>query len=923
MGSLTISRLRFLNRSDPLAEIWHQLRSTNGERTSYYITGVPDGSLKFSQGDFEGGSHGNSNLIAGIHIQKPGVIFIEALNPAQDIRLTRRTSSKLAPTKQTLPCSNEPTKERMLVLLDSDATIYTKSGTIIFELGTSPISAGGESQTTMEEDEAHVLVQQSYPQESQRRSESDIVQSTPAIPETITEEPRVHETPSVKSRFMNPDSATVTLSRGKLSRADTFGDTIHEKEDSTPTGKKSTATMSPRKADMKTSGDFARSGEEADEEKESQNSAEAVRKQFSQSAMITSFGSAMDEVVSSIVDEDEDEGVLSDESTTPKSRIRGHGVPEGFLHEEHKREMTPKIVYGKHKRKAPVARNKNVAAKGGRKPKNTVEVINDSTEETTKDTQIKKRRLGRARKNSNTESMEEEDAIKVLPQMKQADRTEDEDAIMETADEEDEAAPQPPRTQRGRKTVQSLPSTAATVEADAVATGRKTRGKRAFPTKNTGKATKEQEKEPGIKEIVPPKPLRVSARGRRRVEDAPVAPDPISTTASEEPPEVAPNPKKPIRKRQRPDDTEGNDDQGTQSLLRESSAESMIQVGQLTKSKRVKTAPVEKTPVARRGKKDATPTPPSSGKFLGDTQYTVQDTQSQAPEPKTKAAAKKRAAPPAKKTPTRRQKPSSQSQLSEKDGIENEEDAKVSSVVTRTRSRYGGDTPKIVFSNSGLDGKKDIEKFLRANGGKKMANVSAAGVNFLVVGPGELKRTPKLTVGVALGKFVVEDQWLIDSKEIGYFLDPEPYIPSDPLHEQAWSFSLAAAIDRGRNGLNCVLKDYNIYITSSLISQLKASKQEDSLVEMLKAAGAGTIAKKSPKGKREDDEHAGQTLILGSEKGDGDIALLTKAGWDVYGTGIIAISVLRGKLDLGHEFKIAAPEVEATQKAGRGRKGIK
>jgi hypothetical protein len=65
---------------------------------------------------------------------------------------------------------------------------------------------------------------------------------------------------------------------------------------------------------------------------------------------------------------------------------------------------------------------------------------------------------------------------------------------------------------------------------------------------------------------------------------------------------------------------------------------------------------------------------------------------------------------------------------------------------------------------------QDIEKFLRANGGKKMPNVSAAGVNFLVVGPGELKRTPKLTVGVALGKFVVEDQWLIDSKEIGYFL---------------------------------------------------------------------------------------------------------------------------------------------------------
>lgn len=638
--------------------------------------------------------------------------------------MARRTSSKLAPTKQTLPCSNEPTKERILVLLDSDATIYTKSGTITFELGT----ADGESQITMEEDEAHVLVQQSYPQESLRRSESDVVQSTPAaIPETITEEPKVHETPSVKSRFMDPDSATVSLPRGKLSRVDTFGNIIQE-EDTTPTGKEPTAIMSPSRkgiipdrvqgifrkinnvapvADMKTPDDFARPEEKGDEEKESQNSAEAVRKQFSQSAMITSFGSAMDEVVASVVDEDEDEGALSDESTTPKNRIKGHGVPEGFLHEEHKKEMTPKIVYGKNKRKAPVPRNKNVAAKGGRKPKNAVElVINDSTEETTKDTQVKRRRLGRGQKNSNTESMEEEDVIKVLPQMKEADRTEEEDAIMETADEEDEPAPQPLRTQRGRKTVQSLPSTAATVEADAVATGRNTRGKRALPTKSTGKVTKEQEKEPGIKEAVSTKPLR-GTRGRRQAEEAPDAPDPISTTASEEPPEEVPKPKKPMRKRQRPDDTEGNDDQDTQHLPRESSAESVIQVSQVTRPKRAKTTPVEKTPAAKRGKKDATPTPPpSSGKLLGDTQYTVQDTQSQAPGHTTKAAPKKKATPPAKKTSARRQKPSSQSQLSEKDGGENEEDTKVSNLITRTRSRYEGDSPKIVFSNSGLDGKK-------------------------------------------------------------------------------------------------------------------------------------------------------------------------------------------------------------------------
>lgn len=219
-----------------------------------------------------------------------------------------------------------------------------------------------------------------------------------------------------------------------------------------------------------------------------------------------------------------------------------------------------------------------------------------------------------------------------------------------------------------------------------------------------------------------------------------------------------------------------------------------------------------------------------------------------------------------------------------------------------------------------LISKQDIEKFLRANGGKKMQNVSASGVNFLVVGPGELKRTPKLTVGVALGRWVVEDQWLIDSKEIGYFLDPSPYIPHDPMHEEAWSFSLRTAITRGRNGENNILKDHIVYVTPALLAQLKASKQEGSLIEMLKTTGAGSIIKKTPKCRKEDDESGDMSLVLGTEKGDNDVAGLEKLGWNVYSTGIIAVSVLRGQLKMGEEFKIVA-EKEESHAVGRGRKG--
>ena len=137
--------------------------------------------------------------------------------------------------------------------------------------------------------------------------------------------------------------------------------------------------------------------------------------------------------------------------------------------------------------------------------------------------------------------------------------------------------------------------------------------------------------------------------------------------------------------------------------------------------------------------------------------------------------------------------------------------------------------------------------------------------------------------------------------------DPEPYIPNDPLHEKEWGFNLAAAVKRGRQGENSVLKGWNVNITLALISQLKAGKQEESLVEMLKAAGAGNIAKKAPKGVKRDGE---QTLVLGSEKGDNEVNTLAKSGWAVFSTGIIALSVLRGKLDTDtDEFLIKSDDV--------------
>ena len=104
----------------------------------------------------------------------------------------------------------------------------------------------------------------------------------------------------------------------------------------------------------------------------------------------------------------------------------------------------------------------------------------------------------------------------------------------------------------------------------------------------------------------------------------------------------------------------------------------------------------------------------------GNTQYTVpSDTQTQTQtfdrvEIKTpKSIGKKSVAKP-KKTPLRKRGASSRN-ASEEVSLNGEQDLNQGegvSISIRTRERYGGDTPRIVFSNSGLDGRKVFDLML-------------------------------------------------------------------------------------------------------------------------------------------------------------------------------------------------------------------
>ncbi|RPA93632.1 hypothetical protein L873DRAFT_1517606 [Choiromyces venosus 120613-1] len=124
-----------------------------------------------------------------------------------------------------------------------------------------------------------------------------------------------------------------------------------------------------------------------------------------------------------------------------------------------------------------------------------------------------------------------------------------------------------------------------------------------------------------------------------------------------------------------------------------------------------------KQPAARKGaktRKSLRVSPPieTPQKEVGDTQYTVpSDTQTQTQtmdrvEIKTPKSTGKKAATKPKKTPLRKRGTSSRKaseEASQNDELDlNQEEG----ISVRTRERYEGDTPKIVFSNSGLDGKR-------------------------------------------------------------------------------------------------------------------------------------------------------------------------------------------------------------------------
>jgi len=94
------------------------------------------------------------------------------------------------------------------------------------------------------------------------------------------------------------------------------------------------------------------------------------------------------------------------------------------------------------------------------------------------------------------------------------------------------------------------------------------------------------------------------------------------------------------------------------------------------------------------------------------------------------------------------------------------------SATPRTTKKFSGDTKslKIIFSNSKLEDARETATFLKSKKIKAANNVMDKDVRILVVGAGEIKKTSKLLLSIAMGKIIVDDQWLVDCQKAGEIL---------------------------------------------------------------------------------------------------------------------------------------------------------
>ena len=240
--------------------------------------------------------------------------------------------------------------------------------------------------------------------------------------------------------------------------------------------------------------------------------------------------------------------------------------------------------------------------------------------------------------------------------------------------------------------------------------------------------------------------------------------------------------------------------------------------------------------------------------------------------------------------------PSATSAVNTASPIEQAEDGSV--------DRYSGEAPRILFSNTEVDTRPGLMRFLREQKASKSNSSSDDDSNFLCIGQGELKTTAKLLMSLVLNKDIVTDKWVTDSSKKGYLLKTKDYLPT----------SLFATKYLDRSGL---FKDKVVYFTQA-VKKLYGRGFAD-IQSVLKHAGVQEVAVKSAR-EITDDLDPLSTIIVGLETKDNDVPILL-GKHTVFKKEFISASIMEAQLLVKNEDLMINPGItDKNEQSNMGKK---
>lgn len=235
------------------------------------------------------------------------------------------------------------------------------------------------------------------------------------------------------------------------------------------------------------------------------------------------------------------------------------------------------------------------------------------------------------------------------------------------------------------------------------------------------------------------------------------------------------------------------------------------------------------------------------------------------------------------------------------------------SVGRPSSTPFSGKGLRVIFSNSTIPQKPSIMKFFTSQGGKSIKNPTLE-FDFLVIGNGELKKTSKLLMAIALGKHIATDAWIAQSAKAGKMLESSDFTPSDAEREDGWGITIADIMGKDRRRL---FDGKTILVTTALKKEYGAGYSD--IEELAQTVGVKAVVKYTRDAKAESD-----TIVLARERDDLDAVALMGQGTACYSRDLLSISIMRGTLDLEcDEFRIVPPSSGGTGKKGKVVKGRK